>query len=199
MKHTYSFLAKALHSGKKLLESEGKTILEVESFGPFQDTKAVPLSSVRMQREIYKKMHLKWTQYLHENDLEEIDLSSTHYIKALRTPKYAIGFSSMYLFYLKQRVEQKVTPQVSSKDLLHPELYLSIAGAYNQGARRLFRAIKKDRSGRQFHRWTRYQSRVGETRDYISSIRNCMRSEKSSGGAKGFAASSLEKSAQGSL
>jgi hypothetical protein len=178
MKNTYSFLGKALYSGKKLLESEGKTILEVETFGPFEEAKPLTLSSIRMQREIYKKMYLKWIEYLDENNLDEIDLSKIHYKSALGIPEYAIVFSSMYLYYLKQRVEQKLASKISEKDLMNPELYLSFAGAYNQGAGRLFRVIKRNNKGINFAKWTNYQSRVGETKKYISSIRNCMISDR---------------------
>lgn len=196
MKNTYSFLGKALHSGKKLLESEGKTILEVETFGPFEETEIETLSSVRMQREIYKKMYLKWTEYLHSNNLDEIDLSRTHYTSALKIPKYAIGFSSMYLFYLKQRVEQKMAAQVSEEDQMDPELYLSVAGAYNQGAGRLFKAIKRNNRRPNFAKWTKYQSRVDETKKYISSIRNCMRSDRGEAKSKSVAGRSSLKEGQ---
>jgi len=178
MKNTYSFLGKALYSGKKLLDSEGRAILEVESFGPFKEVKDVSLSSVNRQREIYKRMYIKWREYLEANNLEDLDFSKTHYRRALEIPQYAIGFSSMYLYYLKQRVEQKIAVKIPEKDIMNPELYLSFAGAYNQGARRLFRAIKQNREGLNFAKWTSYQSRVGETRKYISSIRNCMRSDR---------------------
>jgi len=197
MENTYSFLAKALYSGEKLLKSEGKTILEIESFGPFEELESLPVSSIRMQREIYKKMYLKWTEYLDVNNLDSIDLSKIHYKKALEIPKYAIGFSSMYLFYLKQRVEQKMADEISEKDLMNPELYLSVAGAYNQGAGRLFKAIKRNSRRPSFAKWTRYQSRVGETKKYISSIRNCMRSETFEAKSKNLAAGS--KTAEGQL
>jgi|GEM_PF-2950917 len=194
MKNTYSFLAKALYSGKKLLDSEGETILEVETFGPFEEKGEATFSSVRMQREIYKSMYVKWLEYLDTNNLDEIDLSKTHYKEALKTPEYAIGFSSMYLYYLKQRVEQKIETSNSTADLMDPELYLSVAGAYNQGAGRLFKAIKRNRKRPKYSSWTKYQSRVRETGKYISSIRNCMQSERPSTGSEAVAIGAAEKS-----
>lgn len=180
MKDTYSFLAKALYAGKKSLEQEGLSILEAESFDLFESKTNIEKSNLKKQREIYRRMYLRWQAYLDTNSLDEINLSKISYKKALKMPEYAIGFSSMYLFYLKQRVEFKLKKTVLGEHLLrHPDFFLSVAGAYNQGARRLFRAIDRHKKKPRFAKWISYQSRVGETKDYIRSIRTCMKSERS--------------------
>ena len=177
MEDTYRFLSKALSAGEKALKSEGQDILEEEVFAYFEDPSLSTLSSMKMQREIYKKMYLRWQRYLDENDLKEIDLASFSYKTTLYKPEYSIGLSSMYLFYLKQRVELKIEDRATSRDLKHPNFFLSVAGAYNQGARRLFKAVTRDKKGPKFLRWISYQSKVEETKKYISSIKTCMKSD----------------------
>jgi hypothetical protein len=177
MEDTYSFLSKALKAGEKTLHTEGRDILSAEEFEFFEDPNLAQLSSMKMQREIYKKMYLRWQKYLDENDLEEINLARISYKKTLRNPDYAIGLSSMYLFYLKQRVELQIQDKASSDDMRSPEFFLSVAGAYNQGARRLFKAVKRNQKSPKFSKWISYQSRVKETKNYISSIKTCMKSD----------------------
>ncbi len=173
-KDTYHFMAKALRIGKGALEAEGQKMLDAGKFA-FVETDSNKLSYSKYNVKVFGEMYKMWQAYLINNELEEINLSRVSFKKVLYKPEYSIGLSSMYLYYLKHRVKYGIRKYAEEKDLEDPDFILSVAGAYNQGARRVLRALKKDNQRPNFQKWISYQSRVDETKDYISSIRGCMK------------------------
>lgn len=171
---TYHFMARALRIGKGALEAEGQKMLDVGKFA-FVESDSKKLSYSKYNVKIFGEMHRMWQAYLINNELEEIDLGKTSFKRVLYKPEYSIGLSSMYLYYLQHRVKYSTRKYAKEKDFEDPNFILSVAGAYNQGARRVLHALKEDNLKPDFQKWISYQSRVDETKDYISSIRGCMK------------------------
>ncbi len=172
-KDTYHFLSRALRIGQNSLEHKRKKILNTSEFF-FVESNSNKLSYPKYNTRIFTKIYRMWLAYLISNDLKEINLSSKSFKNILYKPEYSIGLSSMYLYYLKYRVRYGIRKHIDDEDPNDPNFILSIAGAYNQGPRRVLKAIKKD-STPKFLTLIAYQSKIRETKDYISSIRNCMR------------------------
>lgn len=183
---TYDFMLKALSIGKSSLEREGLEMLEAVAF-PTVDEESGKLTYSKYNVKIFSEMYSLWQEYLITNELEDVRMRKGSYRKFLNTPKYAIGFSSMYLYYLKHRVKYDIDFNVTEKELEDPDFILSVAGAYNQGAGRVLKVVKKAKKRKpNFAKWISHQSKIRETRDYIRSIRGCMRSENRESG-KGIA------------
>lgn len=172
---TYKFLVRALKIGKKRLEldnkennlSSGIKILEKSEYESYVDFNV----------QTFKFMYVMWQNYLKFNNLKDLKLDSSKYKETIYNPEYAIGFSSMYLYYIKKRVQFNLNISMSDEEINHPEFFLSVAGAYNQGVRRLIRAVSNGGRVPRFNKWIKYQSRILETKNYIKDIRTCMVSE----------------------
>lgn len=188
---TYDFLSRALRIGKSSLESQGKRMLEAGNFS-FVELDGKELSYSKYNVKIFSEMHRMWQAYLINNDLEELNLGKLSFETVLYKPRYAIGLSSMYLYYLKHRVKYDIRKHVADKDLDHPDFILSVAGAYNQGAGRVLRIVKKNKKKPDFLKWISYQSKVDETKNYITSIRSCMKKDHK-GSKEGYALQVEEK------
>lgn len=163
---TYDFLAKALLVGMK------------------QSLKPYNYSELRTQYEfnlrLYKKMYFLWQSYLESSGLKDLNLSEMSHRDFLLRPEYAIGFSGLYLYYLKNKLRFHIKEKARVENFAYePEMYLSLAGAYNQGAKRLLKIASRDKKIN-FSKWIEHQSRFPETRGYIESIKNCMQSESKS-------------------
>lgn len=171
---TYEFLSNALRIGGNSLESQGKRMLAEARFS-FEDPGHKELSYSKYNTQIFRDMYEMWQTYLLTNELEDINLEKTAFTKLIYQPEYSIGLSSMYLYYLKHRVKFDLRKYVKEGDLDDPDFILSVAGAYNQGARRVLKAIKKNKKKPDFLKWISYQSKVSETKNYISAIRSCMK------------------------
>ncbi len=180
-KDTYHFLSRALRIGQISLEKEGKKILDTGEFS-FVESNSSELSYPKYNTKIFTKMHKMWQTYLINNDLKEINLNPRSFKNVLYKPEYSIGLSSMYLYYLKHRIKYGMGKYINNNDLNNPDFILSIAGAYNQGPRRVLRAIRKNNAPK-FLTLIAYQSKIKETKDYISSIRSCMRKTKKNSNA----------------
>lgn len=181
---TYNFLAKVLRAGRaetvrsgyELKKELNNNVIKhresyVKAYGQ------IPNEYMTYASQVFKEMYLMWSHYLDSQDLEDIALTRKNYKKILFNPDYAIGLSALYLFYLRKRVFFELKNIVREDQLIaHPKFFLSVAGAYNQGARRLLRVSRRDMKDAElnFSRWIRYQSRVPETKYYIKSIDRCM-------------------------
>ncbi len=179
---TYRFLGKALRIGKGSLDFQGEEMLAEAKFA-FQDPNLKKLSYSKYNTQTFRDMYEMWQMYLSTNELDEINLEKVSFVKVIYKPEYSIGLSSMYLYYLKHRVKYDLRKHVKDDKLEDPDFILSLAGAYNQGARRVLKAVKRNlkrnlernKKKPDFLEWISYQSKVSETRDYISSIRTCMK------------------------
>lgn len=176
---TYEFLARALRIGEKSLKLQGKEILSGSGFS-FEYPSLKKLSYSKYNTQIFRDMYEMWQAYLLTNELEEISLTKTPFKKLIYRPEYSIGLSSMYLYYLKHRVKYDIRKHVEDSKLKDPDFILSLAGAYNQGARRVLKVVRESKRNPDFLKWISYQSRVSETKEYISSIRTCMKKRPAS-------------------
>lgn len=177
---TYHFLARAFRLGERRSESKIDVVEAKRSVG-YKPKSPQKRTYSNHNLSVFEEMHLRWQKYLENNNLEGLELKKNAYKKVLYDPRYAIGLSSAYLYFLNHNVRynlNKVSLYSYQNHLSQPDFYLTLAGAYNQGARRLLKAIKKEgRSGRPTL-WLKHQERVRETRGYIKEIRACMTSTK---------------------
>ncbi len=178
---TYDFLGKALRAGERAVLKSGKNIDKL-MFSALKHRESYVLTgrdkttSYEYLQDVFKDMYLLWTKYLTAHSLKVIDFRTSHYKKILYTPEYSIGLSALYLYYLKKRVYFELRDVVSEEDLKDPEFYLSVAGAYNQGARRLLKYSRADVKDAEldYSKWVNHLSRIRETKYYIKSINRCM-------------------------
>ncbi len=175
-KDTYNFLSNALRAGKNHIDEE---LLKANELNLLTDEETKILDKYLYNKNVFKRMYSLWGEYLKTNKLDVIELKKSNYHKNLYTPEYSIGLSALYLYYLKHRVEFDAKKYVDEISADHPDFILSLAGAYNQGARRVLKAVNKSKENPDFSKWISYQSKVRETRGYIKSIRTCMKSENS--------------------
>lgn len=176
-KDTYDFLSRALRIGERSISSSAKDEFSWDFFSFTAKPLEKKLTYPRYNTKIFGQMHLMWEDYLMKNGLQPIKFTKKAYKRILYTPEYSIGLSAMYLYYLKYRVKYDVEKYVEHVSSDHPDFILSLAGAYNQGARRVLKAVNKSKATPDFSKWLSYQSRVKETEGYIRSIRTCMMSQ----------------------
>jgi len=170
-KDTYNFIKKVLKLGERNLEDLSDNRI---AFG-FEDR---PSRYVLFNKILFSELYLKWQAYLRNNKIEDISFRSSHYHKVVTNPEYAIGISSLYLKYLKERMRYRLVDQYNyDEGPLNPNVYLTLAGAYNQGIGRTWRLSSRNKDVELQH-IVDYQSRVRETKNYIKSISSCMSPKK---------------------
>lgn len=179
---TYDFLGKALRAGERAVLKSGEKINK-DMNSALKHRESYVTQSIDEQTSyeylqfVFKDMYLLWNKYLQAHSLKEIDFRKHHYKKILYKPEYSIGLSALYLYYLKKRVFFELKHLVNEEDLKDPEFYLSVAGAYNQGARRLLKYSRIDvkDSNLNYSNWVSHLSRIKETKYYMKSISSCMK------------------------
>ena len=172
-KETYDFLTKILQLGRKNLDELPKNRMDFE----YEDD--LKSKYVLFNRVLFSELFIKWQAYVRNNNIEFIPLRRKHYKRLVYDPQYAIGLSSLYLKYLKERMRYRLQEQYNhTEGSLDPNIYLTLAGAYNQGIERTWKLSAKNKNIALQHIVT-HQSRIGETRRYIRLINSCMSPDES--------------------
>jgi hypothetical protein len=168
---TYFFITKILRVGLKNLDdlSENRIAFKYE-----EDPKS---RYILFNKILFSELAIKWQAYLRNNGIDNFPLKRSHFKLLVYNPKYAIGLSSLYLKYLKERLRYRLKDQYNYEEgPLNPNVYLTLAGAYNQGIERTWRLSARN-SKVELQHIVAHQSRIRETRKYIKSINSCMSPE----------------------
>ena len=167
-RETYYFITKVLRLGAKNLEDLSDNRLAYENE---EDSKK---KYVLFNKILFSELSLKWDAYLRNNEIKPIAPKKRYFKRVVYDPQYAIGLSSLYLKYLKERMRYRLRDQYNYEEgPLNPNVYLTLAGAYNQGIGRTWRLSARNKSVELKH-IVAYQSRIRETKRYINSINSCM-------------------------
>ena len=168
---TYHFINKIIRLGQKNLDdlSDNRIAFSFED-----DSKG---RYILFNKILFSELFIKWQAYLRNNGIDSIPLEKRHYKKVVYNPQYAIGMSSLYLKYLKERMRYRLKDQYNyNEGPLDPNVYLTLAGAYNQGIQRTWKLSARNKKIELQH-IVDYQSRIRETKKYIHSINSCMSPE----------------------
>lgn len=169
---THVFVAKVLRLGK----AYEKSYIELRK--KFKDETREKSKNIYYNRILFVELYQKWMAYLNNNDLCWVQIHKSNYMQTSRVPQVSIGLSALYLKYLEEKLRYKMKDQYTYlESALNPELFLTLAGAYNQGIQRTWRLSSESRKI-DLQYIIAHQSRIRETRKYIKSIRECMVAEK---------------------
>lgn len=169
-KDTYDFIDKVLRVGYKNLEDLSDNRIAY-GFETRPKSKYVLFNKI-----LFSELYIKWQAYVSNNNIKSIPFNSNRFKRVVHDPKYAIGMSSLYLKYLKERLRFNLKSQYNySEGPLNPNIYLSLAGAYNQGIGRTWKLSSRNKDV-DLKYIIDFQSRVRETKTYIKSINGCMSS-----------------------
>ena len=167
-KETYYFITKVLRLGLKNLEELPENRMAIRYEKDFKRR------YILFNKILFSELAIKWQAYLRNNNIDSISLKRRDYKRMVYDSQYAIGFSSLYLKYIKERMRFLLKDQYNYEGgPLSPQAYLTLAGAYNQGIERTWKLSVRNKKVELQH-IVAHQSRIRETRKYISSINSCM-------------------------
>lgn len=173
---THVFVAKVLRLGK----AYEKSYIELRK--KFREETTEKSKYIYFNRILFVELYQKWMAYLNNNGLRGAKVHKSNYVKISKQPKLSIGLSALYLKYLEEKLRYKMKDQYTYLETaLNPELFLTLAGAYNQGIRRTWK-LSSESLKIDLQYIIAHQSRITETKKYIKSIRSCMVSEKNNFG-----------------